>query len=268
MTNGSEPIRLNKHLATVLGVSRRQADELIEQGRVKINHQPAIIGQKITPNDQITVNNQPLQVQNRPQLIAINKPTGVTCSRRRQKGDHTIYDLLPSHLHHLKTVGRLDKNSSGLILMASDGDFIHRMTHPSFQKTKVYKVRLDLDLAPLHQQMINDFGVVLADGRSQLQLSRLSDEHRRDWQVTMSEGRNRQIRRTFSALGYEVIKLHRIQFGPYQLTSLKLGEFTIIKWLPKITKMWYNIKELLSYEKIITQYRYYRSSQRRQKLAV
>ena len=229
MTNNPEPIRLNKHLATVLGVSRRQADELIEQGRVKINHQPAIIGQKITPNDQITVNNQPLQVQNRPQLIAINKPTGVTCSRRRQKGDHTIYDLLPSHLHHLKTVGRLDKNSSGLILMASDGDFIHRMTHPSFQKTKVYKVRLDLDLAPLHQQMINDFGVVLADGRSQFQLSRLSDEHRRDWQVTMSEGRNRQIRRTFSALGYEVIKLHRIQFGPYRLTSLKPGEFTIIK---------------------------------------
>ena len=252
MTNNPEPIRLNKHLATVLGVSRRQADELIEQGRVKINHQPAIIGQKITPNDQITVNNQPLQVQNRPQLIAVNKPTSVTCSRRHQKGDRTIYDLLPKQLHHLKTVGRLDKNSSGLILMASDGDFIHRMTHPSFQKTKVYKVRLDLDLAPLHQQMINDFGVALADGRSQLQLSRLSDEHRRDWQVTMSEGRNRQIRRTFSALGYEVIKLHRIQFGPYQLTSLKPGEFTIIKWLPKITKMWYNIKELLSYEKIIT----------------
>ena len=67
------------------------------------------------------------------------------------------------------------------------------------------------------------------DGRSQLNLSRLSDDHRRDWQVTMNEGRNRQIRRTFASLGYEVVKLHRIQFGPYQLTTLKPGEYTIIK---------------------------------------
>lgn len=229
MTSDSELVRLNKHLATVLGISRRQADELIEQGRVKVNDQSANIGQKVAPSDYIMVNNQPIQVQNRPQLIAVNKPTGVTCSRRHQKGDRTIYDLLPKQLHHLKTVGRLDKNSSGLILMASDGDFIHRMTHPSFQKTKVYKVRLDVDLAPLHQQMINDFGVTLADGRSQLNLSRLSDDHRRDWQVTMNEGRNRQIRRTFASLGYEVVKLHRIQFGPYQLTTLKPGEYTIIK---------------------------------------
>lgn len=229
MTSDSELVRLNKHLATILGISRRQADELIEQGRVKVNDQSANIGQKVAPSDYIMVNNQPIQVQNRPQLIAVNKPTGVTCSRRHQKGDRTIYDLLPKQLHHLKTVGRLDKNSSGLILMASDGDFIHRMTHPSFQKTKVYKVRLDVDLAPLHQQMINDFGVTLADGRSQLNLSRLSDDHRRDWQVTMNEGRNRQIRRTFASLGYDVVKLHRIQFGPYQLTTLKPGEYTIIK---------------------------------------
>lgn len=221
--------RLNKHLANVLGVSRRQADQLIEQGRVRVNGQMAVLGQQITANDQIIVNNELLRAKTRPQLIAVNKPTGVTCSRRQQKDDRTIYDLLPTNLHHLKTVGRLDKNSSGLILLASDGDFIHQMTHPSFQKTKVYKVRLDNELAPLHQQMINDFGITLADGRSQLGLARLSDEHRRDWQVTMSEGRNRQIRRTFAALGYEVVKLHRIQFGPYQLTTLKPGEFTIIK---------------------------------------
>lgn len=229
MHNESNSKRLNKHLANVLGVSRRQADQMIEQGKVRVNNQLAVLGQQITADDQITVNNEPLRAKTRPQLIAINKPTGVTCSRRQQKGDRTIYDLLPANLHHLKTVGRLDKNSSGLILLAIDGDFIHQMTHPSFQKTKVYKVRLNSELAPLHQQMINDFGVTLADGRSQLGLVRLSDEHRRDWQVTMSEGRKRQIRRTFAALGYEVVKLHRIQFGPYQLTTLKPGEFTIIK---------------------------------------
>ena len=102
------------------------------------------------------------------------------------------------------------------------------MTHPKFTKTKIYHVQLDNDLAPLHQQMISDFGVQLEDGRSQLTLARLSDERRDKWQVTMSEGRNRQIRRTFSALGYEVKRLHRVQFGNYTLNNMKRGDYLVI----------------------------------------
>ena len=91
----------------------------------------------------------------------------------------------------------------------------------------LFRSGLDRPLEPLHQQMIADFGVELADGRSQLGLSRLDDSRKR-WQVEMSEGRNRQIRRTFGALGYTVVKLHRTSFGPYKLSGLKPGEYSLI----------------------------------------
>jgi 23S rRNA pseudouridine2605 synthase len=97
------------------------------------------------------------------------------------------------------------------------------MTHPKFQKRKVYEVELDSELAPLHQQMISDHGIALEDGVSQLSLERLSETDRRRWRVIMSEGRNRQIRRTFAALGYTVTALHRTQFGPYDIGDLAPG---------------------------------------------
>ena len=105
------------------------------------------------------------------------------------------------------------------------------MTHPKFAKTKIYKVRLDQELAPLHQQMISDYGVQLEDGTSTLMLERLSDTNRTEWQVSMSEGRNRQIRRTFASLGYEVKKLHRVNFGGYSLDDIKVGETKIVNML-------------------------------------
>ena len=128
-----------------------------------------------------------------------------------------MYELLPEKYKVLKTVGRLDKDSSGLILFTNDGDFAYKMTHPKFTKTKVYIVELDHDLAPLHQQMISDFGVQLPDGVSKLSLVHLDENNgaRRRFEVTMHEGRNRQIRRTFGSLGYVVKRLHRINFGKY-----------------------------------------------------
>ncbi len=101
------------------------------------------------------------------------------------------------------------------------------MTHPSFYKVKRYKVSLDRALEPLHQQMISDIGVDLEDGKSQLTLERESDD-RKDWIVTMHEGRNRQIRRTFNALGYMVTKLHRSNFGNYNIGDLQSGAFEIV----------------------------------------
>lgn len=223
-TNSSAQ-RLNKFVALALGVSRRQADELIEQGKVTVNDQPAKLGQRITTTDIIHYGNKPLTAQAH-QLILLHKPVGYLCSRASQGGVPTIYELLPTNLHHLKPVGRLDKDSSGLILLTNDGDFAHQMTHPSFYKMKRYLVTLDRPLQPLHRQMINDFGVQLPDGPSRLTLERQheGDEHR--WIVQMSEGRNRQIRRTFAALGYTVTKLHRTDFGNYSLGSIKRGEFT------------------------------------------
>ena len=225
---GKSPERLNKFLARQLGISRREADVLIENETVMVNHTLATLGTRITPSDSIDVAGTP--VARRPaalRYIALNKPIGYVCSRRMQGNAPTIYSLLPPELHMLKPVGRLDKDSSGLLLLTNDGDFAHRMTHPKFAKTKQYRVRLDRDLEPLHQQMISDFGIELDDGRSQLILTRL-DDNRREWHITMSEGRNRQIRRTFAALGYTVTRLHRTNFGNYTLNGIRQGKWQTI----------------------------------------
>lgn len=222
-------VRLNKFLAERLGISRRQADGAIAAGKVTINGEVAGLGARVTINsidksDEVCYNGSKVGGTVSYIYLAVNKPAGYLCSRRSQGDFPTIYELLPEKYHQLKTVGRLDRDSSGLILLTNDGDFAFRATHPQFQKTKVYEVELDRALEPLHQQEISDFGVEIGDGVSRLGLTRL-DDNRKKWQVTMSEGRNRQIRRTFAALGYEVVKLHRIQFGKYQLGGLEPGKF-------------------------------------------
>ena len=217
-------MRLNKFIALSLGVSRRKADELIEQGQILVNGDRAVLGRQISQSDTILHNSRELRIQPK-KLILLHKPVGYLCSRASQGGVPTIYELLPKSLHHLKPVGHLDKDSSGLILLTNDGDFAHQMTHPSFYKIKRYLVTLDQPLQPLHRQMINDFGVQLPDGPSRLTLERQHDGDDRRWIIQMSEGRNRQIRRTFAALGYTVKKLHRTDFGSYSLGGMKRGEF-------------------------------------------
>lgn len=220
--------RLNKFLAFQLGVSRRQADNLIAKQKVYINNQPAQLGARIGESDTITINNHIVGGRSRYTYLMLNKPINYVCSRKQQGKTPTIYSLLPDKFHNLKPVGRLDANSSGLLLLTNDGDFAFRMTHPKFKKNKQYNVTLDKELAPLHQQMIADFGIQLNDGLSKLGLSRQSDQDRHNWIVSMSEGRNRQIRRTFAALGYTVIKLHRTHFGTYELGTLGVGDYTVI----------------------------------------
>ena len=217
-------LRLNKYVAVSLGVSRRQADKLIEQGNILINNSPAELGARISPNDIVNYNGKQITPKTY-KLIALHKPTGYLCSRASQGGMPTIYRLLPQELSHLKSVGRLDKDTSGLILLTNDGDWSHQMTHPSFKKTKRYLATLNKPLQPLHRQMISDFGVDLPDGPSKLSLERQHEGDDTRWVIEMSEGRNRQIRRTFEALGYTVTKLHRTNFGNYSLGDIKRGEW-------------------------------------------
>lgn len=222
-------IRLNKFLAEKVGLSRREADNLIADGKVLVNQQPAVLGARISETDEIICDGKIISTK-KPEYIylMLNKPVGYVSSRKAQGEVPTLYELLPEKYQKLKTVGRLDKNSSGLILLTNDGDFAFKHTHPKFYKLKTYLVELDQTLAPLHQQEISDFGIHLEDGLSKLFLTKL-DEGRLKWQVEMSEGRNRQIRRTFAALGYKVVKLHRIEFGHYKLGDLKTGEFKLVE---------------------------------------
>lgn len=225
MTTTPEITRLNKYLALHLGVSRREADDLIDRGKVTVDGVTAVLGARVPSGGNVQIDGTPVLPTTEFTYLLLHKPRGYICSRRQQGDAETIYALLPPEYHNLKPVGRLDKDSSGLVLLTNDGDFAYQMTHPKFYKTKIYLVALRSELEPLHQQMISDYGVTLEDGPSKLSLERLSPDHRRDWRITMTEGRNRQIRRTFGSLGYEVAKLHRTNFGDYSLGDIEPGSF-------------------------------------------
>lgn len=211
-------MRINTFLAQASGLSRRQADLAIENGRVVVNGQPAKTGQQVSSDDVVELDKQPV-VQQSYQIVLLHKPAGCVVSRNGQ-GSQTIYDFLPDKLHHLKPVGRLDKDSSGLLVMTNDGTLAHSLTHPSFQKEKVYVVALHKRLEPNDKAKIEQ-GIRLEDGLSRF--TRLTQRSERVLELSLHEGRNRQIRRTFAALGYEVTRLHRTSFGYYELANLAPG---------------------------------------------
>ena len=222
--------RLQKRIANSGFTSRRKAEELIKAGRVKVNGQVITeMGFQVSPKDLVEVDGIPLETEEK-RYYCLNKPRGVISSVSDDRGRKTIIDLLPPELkqYRLYPVGRLDYDTKGIILITNDGDWSHQMTHPSFKKTKRYLATLNKPLQPLHRQMISDFGVDLPDGRSQLALTRQNDGDDTRWVVEMSEGRNRQIRRTFSALGYTVIRLHRTDFGNYSLGDIRRGECKMV----------------------------------------
>jgi 23S rRNA pseudouridine2605 synthase len=219
-------MRLNKFLALYSGLSRRSADKAINDGRVAVDSQPATIGQAVDNNSNVTLDGKKVSHDIQTQTIMLNKPVGYVCSRAGQ-GSKTVYDLLPEKYHNLKTVGRLDKDTSGLILLTNDGQLANRLAHPSYKKTKIYEVKLNKKLSEDAFEKITEAGVQLEDGISKFQLNIINNQKDR-WEVTMKEGRNRQIRRTFAALGYSISMLNRTEFGPHKLGNLKSGCYETI----------------------------------------
>jgi 23S rRNA pseudouridine2605 synthase len=217
-------MRINKYIALATGISRRAADQHVLAGSVTLNGTAAQPSDQVADGDVVMLAGKPLRVEAPLRTIIFNKPIGYVVSRDGQ-GSKTVYDLLPADCQQLKPVGRLDKDSSGLLLLTNDGKLANELTHPSRQKIKRYHIRLDAPLQPLHRQMISDFGLRLEDGISRLQLERTTEGDDTRWTVIMHEGRNRQIRRTFASVGYTVTALHRTHFGPYSLGTIKPGSF-------------------------------------------
>ena len=145
-------MRINKYVALATGISRRAADDLIAESSVLVNKQPVQIGQEISENDTVALNGKTLVLPISFTTILLHKPQGYVCSRNGQ-GSKTIYDLLPEQLYSLKPVGRLDKDSSGLLLLTNDGALANALTHPSKQKIKVYEIILDRPLNKLDWQI-------------------------------------------------------------------------------------------------------------------
>ena len=211
-------MRVNKFIASHTNISRRKVDELINDGSITVNDQLAYKGQKISSNDKIKIEGKLLTLI-ATTAILLNKPKGYVCSRNGQ-GSKTVYDLLPKEYRQLKSVGRLDKDSSGLLLLTNDGNLAYKLTHPSFKKEKKYLVTVSPELTKTNKQNI-EAGIMLEDGISKLNITTKNKE----WLITMHEGRNRQIRRTFEAIGYTVTKLHRIEFGNYKLGDLNTSQY-------------------------------------------
>lgn len=217
-------MRLNKLLALKLGISRRAADKLITNNRITVDNLPARLGVDVSSQHIVCVDDKPLPDNPAREYLMLNKPVGYVCSRRGQ-GSQTIYDLLPGKYHHLKTVGRLDKDSSGLLLLTNDGQLNFALTHPSKLHEKVYQVKLDRPIELSDTKIIRSGGVTLNDGVSRFLIKKTANDY---LEIRLHEGRNRQIRRTFEAIGYRITSLHRIQVGPYKLQQLPLGQYKLI----------------------------------------
>lgn len=193
-----------------------------------VNGKLASLGQNINEADTVTLNDRTLVLEKH-QYLVLNKPPGYVSSRRTQGKSPTIYELLPKKYHRLKPVGRLDKDSRGLLLLTNDGALAQELTHPSNQKTKTYHVKLDQPLASKDKRAIENGVEIEGKFISHLKLTEIGnwklETGNYSWRIVMKEGRNRQIRRTFLALGYEVVDLLRTRFGKYTLEGLPEGQY-------------------------------------------
>lgn len=218
-------------MAQASGISRRQADDIIAGGRVQVNAQTGQLGQRVEPgSDQISIDGQPIKLALYNSIV-FNKPTGYVTSRAGQ-ANLTIYDLLPQELQVLKPAGRLDKDSSGLLILTNDGNLANAMIHPSSGKSKRYAVTLDRALAETDQERLNK-GIPLTEGISRMKILKAKDA---EITVELVTGWNRQIRRTFEAVGYEVKVLERTSIGKVKLKELEAGKWRALtpeetKWL-------------------------------------
>lgn len=223
-------MRLNKYIASSGICSRRKADELIEQGVVSVNGKKVTeLGFTVNEKDKVFVN-QKLIRPVKHEYYRFYKPAGYITTCDDEKGRKTIYDILPENLYGLKPVGRLDRESTGLLILTNDGDLINELTHPSVKVPKIYIVSVD---AQMHkrdfEQMAN--GIEIEPNKmAYADVSVLeSDNKHTMMRITLYQGMNRQIRKMIEHLGYEVKSLKRIQHATIQLEGLKRGEFKPIK---------------------------------------
>ena len=229
-------VRLQKLIADAGYCSRRAAEELIRKGEVTVNGDVAEIGQKADPNrDRILVSGRPLRARREaPLTLAMNKPRGYLCSNSDPHHEKTVFDLLPAELSRVRLfcAGRLDKNSEGLLILTSDGDLAHRILHPSRKITKRYRVQLNRpfprDTLPRLLQGVRHEGELLRPDKVVLlgrDKSPASSDH---LEVHLHQGRKREVRRLFEAVGFHVKRLKRVQIGAYLLKGLGPGSSRVL----------------------------------------
>lgn len=220
-------VRLQKYLSEAGVASRRASEEIILAGRVRVNGQVVLIlGTKIQPGrDQVEVDGRPVKPR-RKLYVALNKPPGFLCTRNDPLERRTASDLLPAEWQHLTTVGRLDRDSEGLIFLTNDGEFALRLTHPRYGVRKIYRATVEgkVQSSMLHKFLagIEDAGETLKAEKAKLISANNSHSV---VELELGEGRNREVRRLFSSQGLNVTRLQRTQIG-----RIKIGELPVGKW--------------------------------------
>ena len=220
-------VRLQKFLAEAGIGSRRRCEQLIQQGKISVNGQHVVrLGTKIDPQtDRVTLGTKPVAPQ-RKIYIALNKPAGVLCTSRDTHGRKRVLDLLPPSLPRLYTVGRLDRDTEGLLFLTNDGSFSLRLTHPRFKMPKTYLVEVEGELKSEQIARLLD-GVDSEDQR--LRAEKVFQVLRRGahtvLRLVIREGKKRQIRRMMAAVGHPVVRLIRLSVSSVNLGDLKTGQW-------------------------------------------
>ena len=219
--------RLNKILAHAGLGSRRQCDELIAQGRVTVGRETVTeLGSKVDPETvDVRCDGVPVRAE-KPVHYLVNKPVGVVCTSARSESRPRVIDMVRKSSRRLYTVGRLDEDSRGLIIVTNDGELTQQLTHPSHKVVKTYRVRVKGDVIPRKVEAIKE-GVPLSEGK--VALPKIKVLHRRkghtDLEVKLRQGINRQIRRVLAKVGNAVIDLERVAIGPIRDPKLREGAF-------------------------------------------
>ena len=220
-------MRLNKFMASCGVASRRKCDEIILEGRVKINAKVVKkLGVQVDPaKDLVTIDDGAIRIKGEYEYYLLNKPTGYVTTVSDPQGRKTVMDLIPESKKRLYPIGRLDYNTSGLLLVTNDGELTQKLTHPSFELGKTYVAKVDgevnlIDIARLRGGV--DIGGFVTSKAEVNLISANSKESR--VKLTIHEGKNRQVRKMFKAIGKNVKELERIAIGKLNLAGLKVGE--------------------------------------------
>lgn len=219
-------IRLNKYMSDAGFCSRREADRLIEQGKVLVDGVVATQGMKVTQKQKITVKGQELSREKEMILLAVNKPRGVVCTTDKRWDDQTIYDLL-NYPKRIFSIGRLDKDSDGLLLMTNNGDILNKIMRAGNYHEKEYLVTVDREITPNFLRKMSE-GVYLKELEVKTRPCKVQLAGKNQFRIILTQGLNRQIRRMCEALHYKVTRLQRVRIMNIELGDLKPGEYRSI----------------------------------------
>lgn len=217
-------MRINKFLAQAGVASRRKVDLLIEEGKVTVNGKKASLGQEVSQSDNVLVSGQPVQKLQEPTYIILNKPKGITSTVYDPHAQFTVMQLVGAK-EKLFPVGRLDQDSTGLILLTNDGELANHLTHPKFHTPKVYEVSV-LGVVSGEQIRKLESGIILEEGKTapaKVEIAYKSP-HKTILKITLFEGKKRQIRRMTASLHLHILSLKRLSIGPIVLGNLPSGK--------------------------------------------